>query len=692
MWQSTLFGIFIVIVIFLLRDFPARIRFYVGWIGLLKFIIPPALIVLAFSHWDRSTISSNPVISDAILPLSLSISETFIPFENAIPVTEDDAFSYNKTILKFMGIIWLFGSLSFFALWQVKLLKLRLQLRDGGEPFSESINLRLNKLTAKLDIKKKITGLLIERNIEPGVYGILHPTIILPKKLSKMFTEEELESILIHELSHVRYKDNLWAYMQKLLFCIFWFHPLIWWFNRLLNLECEKNCDEEVIKHIQDNEAYASGIFKVSKFCLHLNVAGVSSAVQTKLQSRIQTILSFEGIRNANRATQFLILVSLALFLLLSTAVSGFLANVEKPSEIREKGIVQENSAADVEYHTQGKPEERKAAASRASEIDSEKLSERIARDHDSPTYSEETSNLSISISDHSDRSEVETTIISNELKINTIPELTSATTFNAEAPNSIEMKLNINTEQWRDRQLLRNNQANIPNKADAYILNRSQDNESLSKSTYSHPNSDKKKDKLLVNGLSKDELYRKKERFLRDLFASRSSKASISNAKSNVDLESYKTFDWRPKVYNEISEGSNPNPKNIERSKAVIENMLTKKGLRKVTHENASLLVDVYSHIVEIEGVHEIEELRENTVYLDSIRGAPSVVAGADYYTQNIGYKYTKGVLFIDIYNTSTNERIWVGRGSAKINRGKAVRITSRDATRILADYPVIN
>ncbi len=47
LWQSTLFGVFIVLIILLLKKASANTRYIVGWIGLIKFILPSAFLYQA---------------------------------------------------------------------------------------------------------------------------------------------------------------------------------------------------------------------------------------------------------------------------------------------------------------------------------------------------------------------------------------------------------------------------------------------------------------------------------------------------------------------------------------------------------------------------------------------------------------------------------------------------------------------
>lgn len=47
--------------------------------------------------------------------------------------------------------------------------------------------------------------------LEPGVYGVFRPVLLLPEGLSGLLTEEQLQAVLAHEMRHIECFDNLTA-------------------------------------------------------------------------------------------------------------------------------------------------------------------------------------------------------------------------------------------------------------------------------------------------------------------------------------------------------------------------------------------------------------------------------------------------------------------------------------------------
>ena len=97
---------------------------------------------------------------------------------------------------------------------------------------------------------------------------------------------------MLHELLHVERNDNLAIILQKTLFALLWFFPLVWLIDRRLFEERERACDEEVVRLRQSPEIYVSGILKVVRACVEQRLVGMSSIGGSSLERRIRHLLS----------------------------------------------------------------------------------------------------------------------------------------------------------------------------------------------------------------------------------------------------------------------------------------------------------------------------------------------------------------------------------------------------------------
>ena len=86
-------------------------------------------------------------------------------------------------------------------------------------------------------------------SVEPGVFGIRRPVLVLPRGIVDRLSTEQLDAIVAHELCHMRRRDNLTAALHMAVEVTFWFHPLVWWLQTRLVEERERACDEAVLEH-----------------------------------------------------------------------------------------------------------------------------------------------------------------------------------------------------------------------------------------------------------------------------------------------------------------------------------------------------------------------------------------------------------------------------------------------------------
>ena len=136
--------------------------------------------------------------------------------------------------------------------------------------------------------------------IEPGVFGVFRPVLLLPAGIGDRLASAELQAILAHELCHVRRRDNLSAVMHMIVEAVFWFHPLVWWLGTRLIDERERACDEEVLRVGNQAEVYAEGILKVCELYLQSPLECAAGVTGSNLKKRIEAIMADRPRLNLN--------------------------------------------------------------------------------------------------------------------------------------------------------------------------------------------------------------------------------------------------------------------------------------------------------------------------------------------------------------------------------------------------------
>jgi len=137
--------------------------------------------------------------------------------------------------------------------------------------------------------------------------GIVRPVILLPEGIAERLMPSELETVLAHELCHIRRRDNLFAAIHMIVEAVFWFHPLVWRIGAHLVEERERACDEEVLSRGGHPEVYADAILNVCKFYAQSPLACVSGVSGATIRRRIEAIMLNRGLQRLSHAKKLLL-------------------------------------------------------------------------------------------------------------------------------------------------------------------------------------------------------------------------------------------------------------------------------------------------------------------------------------------------------------------------------------------------
>lgn len=138
------------------------------------------------------------------------------------------------------------------------------QVSRNSSQLSLSEKQRLDKLLAEVLSKKTGVPFRVSDQISsPMLTGLLAPVILLPKDFVLNLNERQLKSVLLHELAHFERKDLLANFLQKIVFIIFWFHPLVHVMDRMIARAREEICDNYVLAKEKPLD-YSEALLQVS--------------------------------------------------------------------------------------------------------------------------------------------------------------------------------------------------------------------------------------------------------------------------------------------------------------------------------------------------------------------------------------------------------------------------------------------
>ena len=276
LWQSTLCALAAAVLTLAFQNDGAKVRFLIWLAASVKFLVPFSLFIGIGESLQWETTRGSPTDSGfSILISQIAQPAAIVTSDFAGAASGHAAFQWGWDAWTTVLSIWLLGSVALFGLRLFQWLRLN----------------AIVKTSSPLDIDASIPVHETSSTLEPGIFGIFSPTLLMPSGIARHLAPAQLDAILAHELCHWRRRDNLTAAIHMLVEVLFWFHPLVWWLGGKLVVERERACDESVIQSGRDREIYAEGILKVCQHYVELPscAAGVAGGL---LRERIEGIMT----------------------------------------------------------------------------------------------------------------------------------------------------------------------------------------------------------------------------------------------------------------------------------------------------------------------------------------------------------------------------------------------------------------
>jgi|GEM_PF-2859535 len=137
----------------------------------------------------------------------------------------------------------------------------------------------------------------------PCVVGYLKPIILLPVTLTTLLSAEEVEAILLHELSHIKNNDYALNLIQQMVGVLLFFNPFAQLISRAISAERENRCDDWVVSKTGKPLTYASALVKLEEtryeeVRLALAASGKKHFLRTRVERILNTQQSARNIRH----------------------------------------------------------------------------------------------------------------------------------------------------------------------------------------------------------------------------------------------------------------------------------------------------------------------------------------------------------------------------------------------------------
>ncbi|GEP96146.1 M56 family metallopeptidase [Chitinophaga cymbidii] len=169
------------------------------------------------------------------------------------------------------------------------------RIRQEASPATAEWSERMRDLAEQLGISQTVRLLETARAQVPFTLGVLKPCIYVPLGLLAQLPADQVETILLHELAHIRRKDYLVNILQNFSDTIFFFNPAMLWISALLREEREACCDDIVVAHTPHQSSYLHALvaFEERAAGIHPGIALMEK--QHHLLNRVKRLLTREN-------------------------------------------------------------------------------------------------------------------------------------------------------------------------------------------------------------------------------------------------------------------------------------------------------------------------------------------------------------------------------------------------------------
>jgi beta-lactamase regulating signal transducer with metallopeptidase domain len=259
LWQGLVAAILAAIIISGTRKTSARLRYNLLGIVLILFLSATLITFLEISGRPDGiaafiTATGPDTLADSSPVLTGGLTTELTNWIN----------SNSGLLLLIWGLFFLLGILKLFTgLAAVNRLR-----HYKVHPVSNEWKARFEELSNTLGIRQSITLLQSELVKVPVALGYLKPVILLPIGLITQLPAAQLESILLHELGHIRRKDYLVNFLQRFTESVFFFNPGMLWVSALLRQEREACCDDIVMANSQEKKEYMNALVAFQEYSM----------------------------------------------------------------------------------------------------------------------------------------------------------------------------------------------------------------------------------------------------------------------------------------------------------------------------------------------------------------------------------------------------------------------------------------
>jgi beta-lactamase regulating signal transducer with metallopeptidase domain len=232
-----------------------------------------------------------------------------------------------------IALIWVLGVVLFLLKTFIAYLFLIKRERKAQFLNISNYGIDFNAILQKMSISHQVQIKSVVEIISPYTSGVIKPVIYFPIALLTQLNQEEIESIIIHELAHIKRNDFILNWILVIVESIYFYHPVMWWIQNQINISREEACDDIVKQSEVQPLVYVNALFKIQKLLCNqketfssLEMAALANKNQNQIMNRIKRIFNMPynqyNLREKLTASIFI--------LIFAVTINGLYAKSEK--------------------------------------------------------------------------------------------------------------------------------------------------------------------------------------------------------------------------------------------------------------------------------------------------------------------------------------------------------------------------
>ena len=137
--------------------------------------------------------------------------------------------------------------------------------RQHAQPIAGDLLKTCLTLQRRLGVSQAVRYVCSKAAQSPAVFGWWRPVVVLPLAALAGLSPWQIEALIAHELAHVKRWDLLVNAFQIATETLLFYHPAVWWVNRVIRNEREHWCDDIAVQMCGNAHDYARALAQLEE-------------------------------------------------------------------------------------------------------------------------------------------------------------------------------------------------------------------------------------------------------------------------------------------------------------------------------------------------------------------------------------------------------------------------------------------